>query len=432
MTGEKGKTGESEPLRIAPSRHGRPWTVEDWKALDFSTEEEWQRGVDIFEDRIRGRFLGIVEAIQDYEFSGFAVMALDCLLIETLQQFYEGKAETPRGQSGEYFRRFLTGTSFSEFFDTKKADMLYSSIRCGILHQAEIKGSSHIWIKEGTPLVSCAEDDNGLLINRRLFHKQLECEFSHYVARLRQHDPLDEELRERFKRKMDVICRVQPEAPRLGILAYGSLIAAPGRELKQHIVRRIRTRTPFEVEFARSSREREGAPTLVPVLDGKGCQVQACILVLDDEMAEQEACNMLYRREINCIGEKSVTYDDERQRSKKDAVVIEKLQDFEDVELVLHTVLPPRDGILLDDNVSLVDKANELARLAKQSITKETFCSQRDGIRYLADAIRYGIQTPLTDLYKCAVLRLAGDAPNLKEARLRIARQKGILPEETR
>lgn len=432
MTAKRTKTEAPEPLRIAPSRHGGHWIVEDWKALDFSTEEGWQRGIDIFEDRIRGRFLGIVEAIQDYEFSGFAVMALDCLLIETLQQFYEGKAETPRGQSGEYFRRFLTGTSFSEFFDTKKADMLYSSIRCGILHQAEIKGSSRIWIKEGTPLVSCAEDDNGLLINRRLFHKQLECEFSHYVARLRQNDPPDDKLRERFKRKMDVICKVQPEAPKLGILAYGSLIADPGRELKRHIVGRIRTRTPFEVEFARSSKGRGGAPTLVPVPGGKGCQVQAYILVLDDDVAEQEACNMLYRREINCIGEKSVTYDDERQRSKKDAVVIKKLQDFEDVDLVLYTVLPPKDGVLLDDNASLVDKANELARLAKQSITKETFCSQRDGIRYLADAIRHGIQTPLTDLYKCAVLRLADNAPDLEEARLRIARQEDIVPGETR
>lgn len=241
-----------------------------------------------------------------------------------------------------------------------------------------------------------------------------------------------ESLLSKFKRKVGAICKVRSGAPRLGILAYGSLIADPGRELKQHIVGRIRTRTPFEVEFARSSKRRAGAPTLVPVPGGKGGQVQAYILALNDEVTEEEACNMLYRREIHCVGERGVTYNDERQRSKKDAVVIERLQDFEDVELVLYTVLPPRDGILLDDNASSVDRANELARLAKQSIRKETFCSQRDGIRYLADAIRHGVQTPLTDLYKCAVLRLADDAPNLEEARLTIARQKDIVPEEIR
>jgi len=202
-----------EPLRIAPSRYGGHWTVEHWKALDFSTEEGWQRAIDIFEDRIRGRFLGMVEAIQDYEFSGFAVMALDCLLIETLQQFYEGRAET-LGQSGKYFRRFLTRTSFGAFFDTKKAALFYRSIRCGILHQAEIKGSSRILIRPGIPLVTWAEDGNGLVINRLLFHEQLECEFSHYVAHLRQNDPPDEELRRSFKCKMDVICKVQPEAPK--------------------------------------------------------------------------------------------------------------------------------------------------------------------------------------------------------------------------
>ncbi|HEC36343.1 MAG TPA: hypothetical protein ENI39_07400 [Anaerolineae bacterium] len=432
MTAKRTRTEATEPLRIAPSRYGGHWTIEDWKGLDFSTEEGWQRGVDIFEDRISGRFLGIVEAIQGYEFSGFAVMALDCLLIETLQQFYEGKAETPRGQSGKYFRRFLTRTSFSEFFDTKKADVFYSSIRCGILHQAEIKGTSRILIRSGTPLVSWAQDRNGLVINRRLFHQQLECEFRHYVARLRQNDPPDEELRRRFKRKMDAICQIQPEAPRLGILAYGSLIADPGQELKRYIVRRIETRTPFQVEFARSSSGRAGAPTLVPVLDGKDEHVQAYILVLEEAVTEVEACNMLYRREINCVGEKSVTYNDERQREKRNAVVIENLRDFAGLEQVLYTCLPANIALLEDPTATADQKAAELARLARESVTEKTFCSRRDGIRYLADAIRHGIHTPLTDLYKCAVLRLADDAPDLEEARLRIARQKGILPEETR
>jgi len=431
MTEKKG-VREQEPLRIAPSRRRGYWTVEDWKALDFSAEEGWQTAIDIFEDRIRGRFLDIVEAVQNYEFSGFAIMALDCLLIETLQQFYEGKLKTPKNQGKEYFRRFLTGSSFRDFFDDNMAEEFYDSVRCGILHQAETKGSSRILIRSGAPLVSWVEDRNGLVINRHLFHEQLECEFEHYVARLRQNDPPDEELRSRFKRKMDIICQVQLEASRVGILAYGSLIADPGRELKQHIVRRIRTQTPFEVEFARSSKGRAGAPTLVPVPDGKGCHVQAYILVLGDEVIEQEACNMLYRREINCIGEKSMTYDDERQRSKEDAVVIEKLRDFEDVEVVLYTSLPPNIDILDDDNASPAEQASKLACLAKRSVKKETFCCQRDGIRYLADAIGHGIKTPLTDLYKCAVLRLAGDAPDLEEARLRIARQKDIVLEETR
>lgn len=56
----------------------------------------------------------------------------------------------------------------------------------------------------------------------------------------------------------------------LGILAYGSLIAGPGAELQPLVVDSKAVDTPFEVEYARSSTKRAGAPTLVPVPDGKG------------------------------------------------------------------------------------------------------------------------------------------------------------------
>ena len=111
----------AESLRVAASRHGGFWTSDDWKALDFSIEKDWQTAIDIFEDRIRSRFLDVVEVFQRMRFSGFAVIAIDCLLIETLQQFYEGKTETPRGKSEEYFRKFLTQTSFDKFFDDEMA-----------------------------------------------------------------------------------------------------------------------------------------------------------------------------------------------------------------------------------------------------------------------------------------------------------------------
>ena len=123
-------------LRIAPRRGGGHWTVQDYWSIDFSTEEGWQLAINIFEDRIRGRFLDIIEQIEDHPYSGFAVMALDCLLIETLQQFREGVAET-KGRSKRYFVSFLRNTRFKEHFKTEKmAEDFYDWIRCGILHQA--------------------------------------------------------------------------------------------------------------------------------------------------------------------------------------------------------------------------------------------------------------------------------------------------------
>jgi hypothetical protein len=196
----------TETLRIAASRHGGFWTRDDWKTLDFLIEEDWQTAIDIFEDRIRSRFLDVVESFQSMQFSGFAVIAIDCLLIETLQQFYEGKAGTPRGKVEQYFVNFLTQTSFAEFFDDDKAKKFYLQIRNGVLHQAEVKRSSRIWVRKGEPLIQYAADGNGLFIHRKKFHKQMAHEFRDYVSRLRMTNPINADLRQKFKTKMDAIC----------------------------------------------------------------------------------------------------------------------------------------------------------------------------------------------------------------------------------
>jgi len=115
------------------------YTVDDYRNLTFSPEDEWQKAIDIFKDRIRGRFLKPISCIEGYTYAGFAVLALDCLLIETLQQFREGVSSTPSRQSGTFFIRFLTETSFGSYFTKEISEMFYQQIRCGILHQAEIK-----------------------------------------------------------------------------------------------------------------------------------------------------------------------------------------------------------------------------------------------------------------------------------------------------
>lgn len=194
-----------ESMKISPR-----YTVEDWKALTFSTEEEWQKAIDIFEDRIRGRFLEPISRMEEYVYAGFAILALDCLLIETLQQFREGKPQTPRGKSQEYFVRFLTETSFSEWFTKEKAKMFYEQIRCGILHQAEVGGNSRVLIRESISLANLTEDSRGLVINRKLFHQQLLKEFETYTSKLR--DSSGQELRAKFKRKMDYTCGLSEEA----------------------------------------------------------------------------------------------------------------------------------------------------------------------------------------------------------------------------
>lgn len=186
-------------MRISPQ-----YTVADYKKLTFSAESEWNKAIDIFKDRIFGRFLEFVSYIEENTYAGFAVVALDCLLIETLQQFHEGVAKTPSGCSGPFFVRFLTETSFG--FTEDQAKKFYKDIRCGILHQAEVEGSSKVRIGEDTPLVKDTDDGKGLVINRKLFHQQMEREFRDYLDRLR--NGTDQQLRDNFKKKMDYICRL--------------------------------------------------------------------------------------------------------------------------------------------------------------------------------------------------------------------------------
>jgi hypothetical protein len=176
----------------------------DWTSLDLTQESGWGKATEIFEDRIKGRFLEMVERIEEVEFSGFAALALDCLLIETLQQFIEGVNDTPRGKATEFFQKFLTSAPFDSNFDLTSAGMFYDQFRCGILHQAEIKGNSKVW-KVGK-MVQFTADGKGLIINHKLLHAALRRAFDSYVKELR--DGSDQTRRDNFKRKMDFICRV--------------------------------------------------------------------------------------------------------------------------------------------------------------------------------------------------------------------------------
>lgn len=191
-------------MQISPNY----WT-ENWEQLNLSLdspEETWKKAIIIFQDRIEGRYFNYIDQLDRETFSGFAVMALSCLLIETLQQFIEGVDSTPSGKSGEYFIQFLTKTSFNEFFDIDKARIFYKQIRCGILHQAEVEGSSLIRTDSSLSLAQFTEDRRGLIINRRSFYHKLKEVFNDYVGLLS--DGSNAEIRRNFIYKMNYICRL--------------------------------------------------------------------------------------------------------------------------------------------------------------------------------------------------------------------------------
>jgi hypothetical protein len=186
-------------------RISRNYKAQHWKALTFASEADWQTAVTIFIDRLETRYLMHIRELLRHRTTGFAVLTLDCAIVETLEQFRRESKETPRGQGKQYFTSFLTETSFSKYVTEKQAGLFYKTIRCGLLHQAEAK-SSLVKRSSTLPLIAFTQDKKGLIVNAKAFHKQLEETIHEYTDKLLK--PESASAREAFRNKMNSICQV--------------------------------------------------------------------------------------------------------------------------------------------------------------------------------------------------------------------------------
>ncbi|EAZ81327.1 hypothetical protein [Algoriphagus machipongonensis] len=183
-------------------------------------------------------------------------------------------------------------------------------------------------------------------------------------------------------------------SPRIGILAFGSLIDDPGKELQNIIKdRKEGIITPFNVEYGRKSNKRGNAPTLIPVSNG-GQKVAATLLILKEDLLLDQVKNMLYRREINKVGT-NVTYT-EREHPTPNQLVIQEHRDISDVNIYLTA----NYGCNLAEITSDI-----LADLAIESFKSTGVEKGRDGISYLKNNIDNKIITPLTEDYRKAILK---------------------------
>ena len=204
-------------LIIAPSRDGGKWTVGDWQSLQFIDENDWDIAVTIFEDRINFRYMNIIREINgNGKFSGFSIMALSCMLMETLAQFYDGlntsnDARHPCGHSmnnTDFYVQFLTEKSFifRHYFNPEQARIFYQDIRCGLLHACETGRNSRIKLSYGERLF--VQRGRSLTVYRERFVYVLQNEFDTYCHHLRENNNR-QELRPNFRNKMNFICRLR-------------------------------------------------------------------------------------------------------------------------------------------------------------------------------------------------------------------------------
>jgi len=184
-------------------------TNADWKKLDFNDPSDWERAISIFDKRIRDRFANAIdfliaddEAVDDPNNRrwGFAILALDCLLIETLQAFRQGLTDTS-GKSGALFVSFLTSRpAFKSFFSTADlATRFYKEFRCGLHHNAQVFRDGLVW--SVGPLLRL--DGQRMVLNRTALHSAVMTELDEYASELRT--GTDPTLRQNFIAKMNFI-----------------------------------------------------------------------------------------------------------------------------------------------------------------------------------------------------------------------------------
>lgn len=201
--------GDSIPLQADNKSVSPNYRVMDWS--NAMRSDDWVKMVAIFRDRLDGRFLEPVDHIaaapEIGEFAGFSIMALDCLLVETLNQFYQGLDETPRGHKEQFWKFFCASEHFQPDFTKEVSDIFYSHVRCGLLHQAQTKKGTLIRADQGK-MVNPAPGGvaNGIIVDRVLFHNALKQEIETYIGNLGSDDEANENLRTNFIRKMCFIC----------------------------------------------------------------------------------------------------------------------------------------------------------------------------------------------------------------------------------
>jgi hypothetical protein len=182
----------------------------DW-AVDLADRHSplWPQAIEIIRDRFESRYLKSISTLINNTDKvikyncGFLVMSLDCLFIETLNQFYLGLKKT----TDRYYRSngnanlrwnwqafrdfFLHSSNFPSFKGNDTiVEVFFNEIRCGLLHQAESKTNSLINIREKQMLTLITANDpkGGIILNRNLFHDALVKEFEKYLNDLKNPD----------------------------------------------------------------------------------------------------------------------------------------------------------------------------------------------------------------------------------------------------
>ena len=220
----------------------------------------WKEVIAAIVRRIEERYLAPIRDLERHDDeplrqrptrAGFAIVALDCLLIDTIQSFREGRSETAEISSSRSFEEFLSAPAFSDF-SNKDRGSFFQNVRNALLHNGETRSNWKIRIST-TGIVT--REGSTRLLNRKLFHAAVLAEWKAFcdLAVLG-----DSPTREMIRRRVDALSGVGPEWQYY--FAYGSnLVAAEcTRDAKQAVPRGRAFLPRHRVVFTKHSTTRNG------------------------------------------------------------------------------------------------------------------------------------------------------------------------------
>jgi|SRR5690554_2052227 len=221
-------------------------TIKHWKELDSildtNDNKNWALAFSFFEERIETRYLKPIEAILNLgnnNGEGFAVVNLQCSLIETIESFINGwvynatKTVDKQGNtwySGDKIAEYKKDKDlknlniFESFFDNRepfkiifeknnlKGNDFYWNVRCGLLHETQTKNGWKIKVSKKNNEESITDNKT---IYRENFQRDIKKVIENYKSAIVNGEVLNgiesNNLRQNFRDKFNHICEESKE-----------------------------------------------------------------------------------------------------------------------------------------------------------------------------------------------------------------------------
>lgn len=207
---------------------------------NYTYSSEWNEAIKLFKKRLDRKFFTPVQTIithQKLEGEGFAIVTVQCALIESLASFRTGeihivrrKATSPNylyDGSKKMFVDFLNSAEIfkDNFWEVDKngrhidnspfnAEDFYTKVRCGLMHEARTKGEWNINATKSdikTNKIFLEKSGTKIKIYRTILHYRLKEYVKSYLKDLQEDNNKGEELRRYFARKLDHLYDKTPD-----------------------------------------------------------------------------------------------------------------------------------------------------------------------------------------------------------------------------